>query len=258
MLFTYWNNPKLDLPPSAVIWQERFPHFSVFGDKDVLPLLESDQLRELYVRISLPACKSDIARLLLLRKHGGLYLDAHAAPVDGDQLAETLGLLSSYELLLFSKTWQAKTATDSHLMNTVIAARRNAPTLTHLIITALANLVRQQKLEQEKGYVPYHLFSLTGTKVIMDCFFKRTNNVLELSPEFADRVYSYKMTSPSSPGFKLYQFYNYRKPGDHWSERQKSERLFLIDEQKIPKQASCILGDDNTSDDAAILAPESQ
>ncbi len=227
MMFTYWNNPELTVPPSLPIWQDRFPAFKVLGDEDVLPLLTSDQLRKLYIKISLPACKSDIARLVLLQKYGGLYIDAHAAPMNGDKLAETLDILSRYELVLFSKAWQAKAENDFNLMNTAIAARRGAPSINHLLSTAFANLFRQYRLEQENGYVPYHLFNLTGTMVMIDCFFLNTKNGYVIRPELEDMIHLYKMTGPSAPGFELYKFYNYRKLGQHWSERQTRECLFL-------------------------------
>jgi len=227
MLFTYWHNSELVLPPSTPAWRERFPDFTVFGDEDVIPLLGSDELRELYMQIGIPACKSDIARLVLLRAYGGLYIDAHAAPAEGDRLAETLDALSFYELLLFSKAWHAKAETDFNLMNTVIAARRHAPALDTLIDAVFANLVRHRQMEREKqNYVPYHLFSLTGTMVMIDCFFAPSPNGYFIRPEFEERVHLYEMTSPTAPGFHLYQFYGYRKPGEHWSERQKHERLF--------------------------------
>jgi len=226
-MFTYWTSSSLSVPESFPVWQARFPSFRLFGDDDVLHLLPSDELRTLYSQISLPACKSDIARLILLREYGGLYVDSHAGPADGDRLAETLDILSSYELVLFSKAWECKSETDFNLMNTALAARAHTALLDKLIAVVLENLAKQRNMEQQtRKYVPYHLFGLTGTGTIIECFYDQTKKPFDIKPEYRSKIFQYNMPTLESPGFKIYQFYGYRKPGGHWSERQQNELLF--------------------------------
>ncbi len=227
MIFTYWTGSEINTPPSATAWQERYPAFKVFGDQDVLPFLDSPLQRDLYDGITLPAGKSDIARLVLLRAHGGLYLDAHTAPADGDRLAETIEALSSVELILFSKLWMVDGTGGFNLMNTVLAARRHSPLLDALIGAIFTNLRAHREAEDmSSDYVPYNLFKLTGTMVFLEQFFEQSEKSFKIIENFKQQILVHGMKSASSPGFEIYRSYGYRKPGQHWSERQQHERLF--------------------------------
>jgi hypothetical protein len=227
VIFTYWTNPVVDRPPSTAAWRERFAGYTVFGDSDVIPLLTSDTNRRIYERITLPACKSDVARLVLLHQYGGLYVDAHTGPSNGDRLAETLEVLSSFELILFCKLYVDQAAPGRNLMNSILAARRGSAALHHLIDLAFANLIRHSHKEAETTeHVPYHLWSLTGTGLLLESFFDTSTNPFAIEAAFRDKVFLHEMTSPASPGFHLYQYYAYRQPGQHWSERQQHQRLF--------------------------------
>ncbi|MBV9758656.1 MAG: hypothetical protein JO047_16550, partial [Alphaproteobacteria bacterium] len=222
MLFTFWTG-TLGEPQAVAVWRERFPKFCVFSDADVLALLASDELREIFSRIAIPACKSDIARLVLLKEHGGLYVDSHIGPSEGDRLAETLADLARFDLILFSLGWHP----GFNFMNGVVAARRRAPVLDLLMARAFSNLRSHKKLEEAApGYVPYDIFVLTGTYVMVDCIFDQSTRPPSIKPEFSDKVLFHVMESEASSGLVLYQFYEYRAPGDHWSERQQRERLF--------------------------------
>jgi len=212
----------MDQPQSFQVWRERYQKFFVFKDEDVLPLLESDTSRDIYRKIIIPACKSDIARLVLLREYGGLYVDSHMGPSSGDRLAETLEGLARFDLILFSQGWDP----DFNFMNGVLAARRRAPVLDLLIDRAFNNLIKHKNLEAETSdYVPYDIFSLTGTGVMVEIMFESSTWDM-MRPEFKEKVDVHIMQTGDSPGFHIYQFYKYRKPGDHWSERQQHERLF--------------------------------
>lgn len=227
MLFTYWTSETLDAPPSLDAWRAKYPGFRVFGDADVLPLLGSDLRRRIYNEITLPACKSDIARLVLLREYGGLYVDAHTGPSDGERLAETLEALATYELVLFCRMYMAKTPEEIHLMNGALVGRRKTPLLDDLINCAFDNLVQHKLAEQATSdHVHYTLWDLAGTWILLKSFFDMSSKPYDLRPEFKGRILVHKMTGEASPGFRVYQFYGYREPGQHWSERQKEERLF--------------------------------
>lgn len=227
MLFTYWTSQTLDEPPSAGVWREKYPEFRIFHDEDVMPILGSDLRRRIFSEINIPACKSDIARLVLLREYGGLYVDAHAGPTSGEQLSGTLGALASYEMVLFCRSYMDETGHDIHLMNGAYAARRKAPVLDDLINCAFDHLVQHKIAEQATSeHVFYDLFGLAGTWVLLKCFFDMSSKPYTLRPEFKDQIFLCNMTSPESPGFKVYQFHSYKKSGEHWSDRQKTERLF--------------------------------
>jgi hypothetical protein len=206
---------------------DKYPNFRIFGDSDVLPLMRSEEQRQIYREISLPAGKSDVARLLLLREYGGLYIDAHAGPASGERLAETLDALSSYDLVLFCRLYLAKTQKETHLMNGAFVARRNAPILTTLLDCAFDHLSQHRQAERAtQEHVNYTLWGMAGTWILLKCLFDVGSEPYKLKPEFNDKVSVHNMTGPDSPGFHVYQFYQYREPGQHWSERQKNERLF--------------------------------
>lgn len=209
-------------PESVDVWRERYPKFAVFKDENVIPLLDDDIHRELYKKIRIPACKSDVARLVLLREYGGLYVDAHMGPSSGDRLAETLASLASFELILFSQGWDP----GFNFMNGVLAARRHASVLDSLIATAFENLSKHKKLEEQTpDYVSYDIFNLTGTGVFLQCIYE-PDFWGKMKPEYTKRIAFHIMQTADSPGFHIYKFHGYKKPGDHWSERQQHERLF--------------------------------
>ena len=154
MLFTFWTVFSLAVPDSVQAWCKRFPDFVTFKDEDVLPLLDSDHYRDLYKRISIPACKADIARLALLREHGGVYVDLHTGPSDGDALAETIEDLARFDLLLFGKGWEG----SFNFMNSILIARRQAPVLQLILDGAFTNLINHERREANSTeHIPYHV-----------------------------------------------------------------------------------------------------
>jgi hypothetical protein len=226
MIFTYWASSSAEEAPSAAAWRARYPEFRVYRDADVRPLLSPDRL-SFFDEIAIPACKSDIARLFLLREHGGLYLDAHAGPAEAERLAETLGALAQFDLILFCRSYLKKSPNELHLMNGAIAARQHTPFLDMLIICAFGHLADQRAAEQATTeHVHYTLWGMAGTWILLKSFFDLSKQPFELREEYKDRILVRYLDSPVSPGFEMYQFYNYRSPGQHWSERQKVERLF--------------------------------
>jgi hypothetical protein len=227
LIFTFWTGTERDLT-SATAWRARFPEFRIYSDGDVRPLLDAyfGDHRGLYDRLSLPACKSDIARLLLLREYGGLYVDSHVGPGDGDRLAEVFWRLSNCELVVFDKTWEHRGQYDIHIVNTVIAAQRGSEILLRLARSALSNVAIQEKKERATtDYVPYNIFAMTGAWEISTHLFDRAG-IPALKPEYLTRVLVQPLQKTVDPGFQLYRYYEYRRPGEHWSERQKHQRLF--------------------------------
>lgn len=233
MLFTYWVNPTLLEPPSAEAWRLQYPGFRIFCDDDVRPLLSPERL-QLYDEISLPACKSDVARLVLLREYGGLYMDAHAGPTQPEGLAETIDALASFELVLFCRAYLKKTPDETHLMNGAIAGRRHSLLLDQLIDCAFDHLAKQKAAESATSdYVHYTLWGIAGTWILLKCFFDLSLKPNDLKTEFKDKILVRHLASAGEPGFEVYKFYGYREPGTHWSERQKHERLFVTPNRNI-------------------------
>ncbi|WP_288587423.1 glycosyltransferase [uncultured Methylobacterium sp.] len=227
MIFMYWTGTDVGTPPAAAAWRNLYSDFRVFTDEAVVPLLP-DAIRPIYGRIRLPSAKSDLARLLLLREFGGLYIDAHVGPTSPADLVGTLDKMFEYDMILFGKGWLM---TDPHhfdLMNGVLAARRHARALDVLVSRITSNIVEQWRKEKNTaGYEPYDLFSLSGTYTIVQSYFEQISPRPQIKDEFKNSIFVHFMKDNKRSGFEIAAYYNYRKPGGHWSERQTRERYFL-------------------------------
>lgn len=225
MLFMYWTSSSAANPASASAWKRLYPEFRLFTDEDVMPLLPKDFVT-IYKSIRLPSAKSDIARLFLLREHGGLYIDAHVGPTSPSQLLETVERLSRFNLILFGKGWVLKDEEDFDLMNGVMAARRHAPELDIVIEEVVGNIKSQWEKERNSPtYHPYNLHVLTGTYVLVQTLFDLTTPP-KIRSEMSNSILVHFMKDNVQSGFSLSAFNGYRKTGLHWSERQTNERLF--------------------------------
>jgi mannosyltransferase OCH1-like enzyme len=238
MFFTYWTNATGNISPERQLhfdnmvadWRSRFPAFRVFSDDDIEPLLAGyhRDLPGIFRRIKIPACKSDLARLLLLHTYGGFYVDAHTGTGDGNALARVLEVLADRDLILFDKREAVKDAADKHIVNGAMAARRGAQPLRLAIFEIIANLIRHERQEAENGeYVPYNIFVITGSWSLTSTLFDRIDGAVIPKKALAGSLHVEAIDPEIRPWpFVFYKFYGYRETGKHWSERQNSERLF--------------------------------
>lgn len=227
MLFMYWTNPEIELPPAVNAWRNLYPEFRVFDDNDVEALLKPEFI-PVFRSIRLPSAKSDLARFLLLREHGGFYIDAHMGPTAPARLLETLEKLTAFNLILFGQGWKMKTETDFDLMNGAIAARKGAPELDLAIDRIIYNILDQRKKElQTQDYVSYNLFYLTGTYILLQAFFDDVRPRFRLNHQFESTIFVHFMKDNLQSGFEIGAWNTYRKPDGHWSERQQRERFFI-------------------------------
>jgi hypothetical protein len=239
MFFSYWTNaeqtsasPDSAHPLDAMVadWRSKYETFRVFTDADIVDLLSqwSPTLPALFNRIRLPACRSDLARLILLYEYGGLYVDAHVGTASAERLTDVMERLSSKELLLFDRIDQHQWDGDCHIVNYTIGARKHSAALGKVIFTAIRNLERQEAAESvTSDYVQYNIFVLTGPWNISITLFDRSDRNIRLLPEYQSLVHVEALDPQYQPWpFQPYQHYHYRKPGQHWSERQLVEPLF--------------------------------
>jgi len=239
MLFTYWTHPEEQNPPSWEEWKIVYPDYKVFSDDEVLDIIDDEELKFYYKKITLPAAKSDIARLILLREFGGLYMDAHTCPAHIVNLVHTLDYSNSYEMTLFGKKWEFQHPNDFNLMNTVILCRKNSSLLDLILGKIKINLKNQYAREKDAGgYVSYDIHSVTGTYCFVSIFFDDSSYPPKLKEDFIKKINVDMLDRADSAGFHIYKNYSYRKENSHWSERQKSETLFdwrcLSDSINIP------------------------
>lgn len=239
MLFTYWMHPEEQNPPSWEEWKTVYPDYKVFRDHEVLDIIDDKELKLYYKKITLPAAKSDIARLILLRKFGGLYMDAHTCPAHMVNLVHTLDYSNSYEMTVFGKKWELQHPNDFNIMNTVILCRKDSCLLDLVLEKIKINLRNQYKKEKNiGGYVDYDIHFVTGTYCFVSVFFDDSVYPPKLKEDFIKKINVDMLDGADSAGFHIYKNYSYRKENSHWSERQKSETLFdwryLSEDTNIP------------------------
>jgi mannosyltransferase OCH1-like enzyme len=237
MIFGFWTDgttpTSADTVPrtAEAAWQAAWPGYRVWRDPDVRPLLArwGDDAVALYDAIRIPACRSDVARLVLLHQHGGLYVDLHAAPGDPARLRTVIDRLVTAELVIFDESADRENDRHTWLMNGALAARPGSPALAAILRVAL-NQLRAHRAEERRAYdthVAYSIFDLTGPAVIWHELFDRVPNGGALKPTYCDRVAIWPVdaAAPDQPLY-FHRHAGFRPMMRHWSERQKIEPLF--------------------------------
>jgi mannosyltransferase OCH1-like enzyme len=227
VIFCYWHGTERDLIREAVdAWRDYFVGFRVIGDSDVEPMIARRFPRylEVYRKIRLPACKSDIARLVALDEWGGLYVDCHCGIADPQYVGQLLGNLDTFELIVVDedpKYRQNPKPDRLNPMNGIMFARKNSEIIVEWEKSAFRNLANHWTVEKERGFSPYSVWSLTGAAnlkhIIMD------GDLRALKADFAQRV---KIIPENLSPIVRNVHCSYRQPGMHWHERETRELLF--------------------------------
>jgi hypothetical protein len=227
MIFCYWHGTDRDLIREAIhAWRDHFADFRVIGDSDVEPMIARrfPVYLEAYQKIRIPACKSDIARLVALHEWGGLYVDCHCGIGDPQRISQLLGNLDTFELIVVDedpKYRQNPKPDRLNPMNNIMFARKNSEIIIEWEKAAFGNLGNHWTIEKERGFFPYSVWSLTGAAnlkhIIMDSEWRA------LKADFAQRV---KIIPENLSPIVRNVHCSYRQPGMHWHEREKRELLF--------------------------------
>ncbi len=231
MIFTYWQGDRACLDAFLGDWRRAGHDVRVFDESDVTPLIATFYpafCYTLYDQLRIAACKSDIARLVLLERHGGLYVDAHTGPGNPNALARLLAMLDAKELVLFDQAAEHAHPDDIYLLNGAMLARAGSRLPRLIAESAFNNLLEHWAKERHAGqHVAYNIFAMTGGWNILTALFDLGKRPPKIRPPHAAAVHL-EVLHPSrgEAGFHWYRHYQYREPGRHWSERQKVERLF--------------------------------
>ena len=172
--------------------------------------------------------QSRYSALGLIAEHGGVYVDSHTGPSDGDALAATLEDLTKFDMLLFGKGWEG----GFNFMNSILIARRQALVLQLILAGAFTNLINHERCEANSAeQVPYHVLDLTGTTVMLECIFDKTAENAwrldwDMKPEYRKTIgfrHADKKIQPRIPYLQVL----WLSQGRRSLERtQKHERLF--------------------------------
>jgi hypothetical protein len=206
----------------------------VYGSEEATDALSEHfpvEYASLFNRIRISACRSDVARWVLLWLHGGVYVDAHSGPPGNmESLTDNESLLSNHELVVFEKVRKDSVSARRDLALNVIMAQAGSVAVKAFIGDLFHQLFLHAESEASTSqYVPYNIFALTGGwRAYVHFFdFRSTLEPVALRAEFLESICVRSvLDDPILQPVRLYAHYQYRVPGQHWSERQKTERLF--------------------------------
>jgi hypothetical protein len=227
-VFAYWTDD--DQSPLAQLkseWQAEFPHFQVFGDRQIIPLIERyfPGHIDLFQALRIPTAKSDIARLLLLYEFGGLYVDCHCGIRDADEIRRLMSSLEQVELILIDRIQSMKPRRpgEHYVLMTIIFSRPRSDLILLTCRQAFANLAhyRERVRNHDKG--GYNVPTLVGTRLFNETVFQPGTDNRHFRPGYEGRI----LIVPEEVGpIERNRNRTYGGPGQHWSERQKVEPLF--------------------------------
>lgn len=228
-VFSYWSNDDHSkLAQVTAEWRTEFPQFRIFGDNDVIPLIDQyfPGRVDLFRALSIPTAKSDIALLLLLYELGGLYVDCHCGIKDADEVRRLILSLEQLELILVDvKLSQKQRPPEQHiLMNSIIFSRSHSELFRMISRQAFSNLAWHRNEEQRKGKVPYNIWSMSGPGLVTAMALQPGSYDRDVRWDFDGRI---RIIREEDAPIARDRYRTYGAPGQHWSERQKVEPLFV-------------------------------
>ena len=227
-VFAFWDGSDHSLLIQfKTEWQAQFPQFRIYGNDDVAPLIERHLpgYLDLYNAIRIPAARADVARLILLFELGGLYIDCHCGVRDVDGIRRLLAQLEQVELIFFDRMRDLPPGqTQKHtLINAMLVSRPRSDLILAICRQAFTNLAQHRESERKAGLAPYSIWALCGPGLISAMVLLPNSYSLDVRPEFQPRI----MTIPEEDApIARNRHRTYSRKGQHWSERQKVERLF--------------------------------
>ncbi|MGU3560226.1 glycosyltransferase [Methylobacterium radiotolerans] len=226
--FTYWNtNDTSPLDDVIVHWSQRVGELAILGDLDAIRVLDgiNRSFVDTYERLRIPAARSDVARLAILYDRGGLYIDSHCGIV-GENILEVLNRAKNTPVMLVNQSRMQFSRPVGHLnfINAIIAGGKKSRHLLDILLRIIDNLERHREYERVKGFKPYNLLDMTGP-----------SNINALTLDFGgggagvrDTLHNHvQVEEEDEMPIRRYQF-KLKSNGAHWSERQKTERLFVL------------------------------
>ena len=227
-VFAYWTGDNRAVHNDLINdWQGKFPHFQIFGDAEVLPILNRyfPDRKELYSQIRIPAAKADIARLLLLYEHGGLYIDCHCGIRDADEIRNLFNQLLDYDAIFVDRMLSLEPRPpDEHLViNGIIFCRPHLDLIFRMCRQALSNFARQRNNEHRAGFVPYDIWSLSGARLVTAMLLEPGSFNRDLRWDYQGRI---RIIREEIAPIVRNRYRAYSKDRQHWSQRQNLELLF--------------------------------
>ena len=152
-------------------------------------------------------------------------MDCHCGIKDEEALRRLIGRLGEFEAIFVDRSMsQTPRSPEEHfLISAILLARTRSQLFLMIAREALANLHRQREIEQEKGFVSYHISWLSGPRLINAVALQPGTGNREIRSDLTGRVL---VIPEETAPVERYRHRGYRVPGSHWMEREKTELLF--------------------------------
>jgi hypothetical protein len=226
--FTYWD--QADVSPLADVvghWTERVGGLDIVQDDEVEAILAriAPAFVETYRLITIPAARSDLARLVLLHERGGLYVDSRCGVVDAERTRAILREARSEAIIAVDQSREERPRPKDQmaLTNAMMAGGRGSAHILAIAGRVIGNLEAHRAQERAVGFRHYDLLALTGPESINALTFERQGGATRPRAHLEGRL-----TIWPEETFPV-QRHRYQLESDrsrHWSERQRTERLF--------------------------------
>lgn len=225
--FGYWNTDDHSLLPFISLWSHVFDgRYKVTSDKEAISILQKryPDFVDIYKQINIPACKSDLARLLYLYEYGGIYIDMHCVLGNFNKLDLLDKMYDRYSAVFFSYPVGSN---GYHMGNSIILAKRLSPVIRDVLNYAIAKVREQFHKEAADANAPYNIYDMTGPGNIERIIMGPDAHWQVIVNEYKDLAFCVKMDMTRTGDiFHPFYAYPYRKKGLHWSDRQQKEKLF--------------------------------
>lgn len=228
-IFTYWDQTDTSPIDNFINhWIDEGYKLRIIGDDEVLSILEEHfpQFIDKYSKITIPACRSDLARILGLYRYGGLYVDSHCGVVDKEKFNYLYGRLDSYKIILARQSSRIiEPDAPPRITNAILFARRGYEVLLNVAHSIISNLVRHHDREVAIGFVPYNILDLSGPVNIENFLFDDEKAHFDVRSKFSNEIL---VVNEEDLPVKRYTYPTKLTQSRHWSERQKTEPLFCL------------------------------
>jgi len=184
-------------------------------------------LYELFIKITIPTCKSDIARCIILYEEGGIYVDCNTIPIDS---MENYYNDNKYYDFIISYNY------DNTDFSTKILFSKKGCIFLEKVINTIYNNLYNLFLSEKKNdnLVEYNILKLTGTFPFMECLeydYVSPRNLEKESYLNNLKLYKIGFFSDKRPEVKHYGCNMDHHHGKnfhlHWSNLQKKQKLFM-------------------------------
>lgn len=266
-VFSYFDSPDQEPVAEFIAhWRAAFPHFTVFGPADARKVLDkyfSGHL-DTFDAIQIPAARADISRYLLLYELGGLYVDCHVGYRHADEIKVFEEHINEYEAVFFDNAVfrDIRSKHTMLLISRFMFFRPKNDLAYAACSVALRNLTEKIRRELAVGFEPYDIWSICGPgvlnavspvglsstlftmaenaplrRLLQNSSLSESSRWVETESEAEEMLRSLLrealengillLKEEDFPGKRnVYKTYH-NEANRHWSERQKSEPLFM-------------------------------